>query len=189
MKRTGYVALVLFAPILLGACGGSGGLPTGPSPAVMPPPVPSPVPPVPAATGDITIRSITPATGATLRVRECENGGIGFFVSTCADQLRMTFDALIDRDIPNAVLTASFYDRQLRCGSAYSSRTALAAGSRAALSTSDLVFSYEADDRTLVQPCPLPSTTTRIVVQLWGTSPATPLLTREFAATYTFAAP
>jgi hypothetical protein len=143
--------------------------------------------PTPAPTSKITVRSIAPASGATLPVRECpyypSSLNLNFW-EMCADQLQMSFDVEFERDVTNAVVTAGFYSGAQRCGLATSQSAPLQAGSRASFETKVILLSDEVN-RLL---CALPAETTRMVVQLWERDrPATPLLTEEFSHTYRFA--
>ena len=152
-------------------------------------PIPTAPSPPASQQGEITVRSIVPASGATLTVRPCEfDDG---FLAMCADRVPMTFDVQYRANLPNVYITVSFYRGVQRCGYAASNIVALTAGAEAvALTVSTIVLSYE----TGALLCPLPATTTRLVVQFVNRngapgSGATPLLTKEFDHTYTFAQP
>lgn len=148
------------------------------------------LPPLPSApssqlSGDLTIRSITPAPGATLTVTECTVAGSGFKYM-CASQLQITSDVRLSHDIPDAVLTVSFYSDKGRCGTLSSGAFSLTAGATTSISGSGVDFSTEAGDLE----CQLPVTTTTMRIGLWARNdPATPLLTREVPGTFTFRLP
>jgi hypothetical protein len=142
---------------------------------------------VPTTQGEITIRSIELGSGATLSVRQCE--WYTWYVEMCADRSLMTFDVLYPEGVSEAVLTASFYNGSQRCGIAYSPLPGppLRAGGSAFPMTVSAISLSDEDHRLL---CPLPATTTRVVVQLWERNrTAAPLLAKEFAHTYTFVEP
>ena len=101
----------------------------------------------------------------------------------------MTFDVRYGANVSEAVVTAGFYNGAQRCGIAYSiiPGPQLTAGSDAVSFTASII-SLSNEDTPLL--CPLPATTTRMVVQLWESGrPAIPLLTKEFDHTYTFTQP
>lgn len=172
MTAARYVTLS--ALVALVGCGPS--LPTAPSgppptppPPVVPPPAPNPV------VGEISVRSIVPGPGASFGVRDCTPPGNGEdFKVVCSDGPRMTFDVVINRDIPAAILTVGFYDGNRRCGMAYSDQTVVAAGTRFTLNTDSVDLSEEG--RPLI--CNLPATTTTLRVQLW--SGGSMFLTQDF---------
>lgn len=177
MKYARHLAIGLVAFASLTACdvGGRGLAPTQPSP----------LPPAPTVSGEITITSISPGPGATVPVRACALGSTRF----CADQPRLTVEVVIDQDIPDGSLTVQFD----RCGYAETPISALTAGSRISLTTSVIDLS---DDGPLHDGvgarlfCELPAVTTKTNVRLWRAGDAVgPLLAREFANTYTFARP
>ena len=180
MKTPAYLAATLVTLFAVSACDGPGRsvsrtnpVPTAPSP---------PAPPEPQ--GDITVRSITPESGATLTVRQCE--WYPLYEDFCADRSPMKFDVRYGADVSESVVTAGFYNGSQRCGVAYSAMPGppLTAGS-GAVSFTVSTISLSDEDHPLL--CPLPATTTRIVVQLWERGrPAVPLLTKEFDHTYTF---
>jgi hypothetical protein len=139
--------------------------------------------------GQITLQSISPPSGATLPVEECQFYPSRLdldFWEMCADQLNMTVDVEFEADVRDAVVTAGFYRGTQRCGLAMSQTKPLRAGRTAVFDTHVILLS----DETTQLPCALPAETTQMVVQLWGrSSPATVLLRREFAHHYRFAEP
>lgn len=184
--RTSATIAALGLIILMSACDrqtGDGNVasPTGPTTLLPPPTGPSPA----APRGEITVRSITPASPATLIVRECTYPSSAYS-DMCSRQLEMAFDVQFENEIPNAVVTAGFYAGSQRCGLASSSGRPFAAGGRATFTLPVISFSDEST-RLL---CPLPAVTMRMVVQLWEASrPGVPLLTQEFVNTFTFVDP
>jgi len=181
MKYARYLAIAFMALTSVTGCEDTDRplTPTQPSP-------PAPAPgPTSTINGEITITSISPATGATVPVHACAPGSTRF----CADQPRMTLDVVVDQDIPNAVLTVSFE----RCAIARTPVTALSAGRRISMSTSVLDLSDDGplhDGVGAALFCAFPAVTTTMTVSLWRSGePARALLTREFANGYTFAMP
>lgn len=184
--RTSATLAALSLTILMSACdhqtvgGNEPSSPTAPT-TPLPPTGPSPVDP----RGEITVRSITPASPATLIVRDCTYPN-SQYTERCSRQLQMVVDVQFENEVSNAVVTATFYAGSQRCGVAYSSPQPLAAGGRATFGMSAISLSN--DDTLLL--CPLPTETTRMVVQLWETSrPSVPLLTQESGNTFTFVDP
>ena len=177
MKTPAYLAAALVTLLAVSACDGPSARNSVPNPS---PTAPS----APAPQGEITVRSITPGSGATLTVRRCE--WYPLYVDFCADRSPMTFDVQYGAHVSEAVVTVGFYNGSQRCGLAYSAMPGpgLTAGSDAVSFTASTI-SLSDEDHPLL--CPLPATTTRMVVQLWERDrPAVPLLTKEFGHTYTF---
>jgi len=182
MKPAARFVNTLVAVAVLTACDGARTqLPSAPSsspPSISPPPL---------AAGQITLRSIAPGSGATLTVRECPTSFTNSFKDLCSDPAHLTVDVQFERDVSSAVVTATFESGTKRCGWLYSGPSAFAAGSRVSF---ELRGAIEFSDESLQLHCSLPAETARMVIQLWEASrPATPLLTQEFAHTYTFAEP
>jgi len=126
-------------------------------------------------------------SGATLTVRECPTSFTDSFKDLCSEPTHITVDIQFERDVSTAVVTAAFYSGTKTCGVAYSGPSPFAAGSRASF---ELRGAIELSDESVQLHCRLPAETTRMVIQLWERSrPATPLLTQDFAHSYTFAAP
>ena len=178
MERPAYLAATLVAILAVNACDDRSVRPVASTPTAPSSAVPR---------GDITLRSISPASGATLSVRPCE--WYSWYVDVCADRSPMTFDVQYPDAVSEAVLTAAFYDGTQRCGIAYSATPgpALMGGSDAVSFTASII-SLSDEDHPLL--CRLPATTTRMVVELWERGrPATPLLTKVFDHTYTFIQP
>jgi hypothetical protein len=115
-------------------------------------------------------------------VRACAPGSARF----CADQPRLAVDVVIDQDIPSGSLTVHFD----RCGYARTPVTSLIAGSKVSLTTSVIELSDDGplhDGVGAALFCDLPAVTTKTIVSLWRSGNAVrPLLTREYANTYTF---
>jgi hypothetical protein len=179
MKYALSVAIAVMALTSVTGCGDT-------ERAVTPTQPSSPAPgPTSTINGEITIRSISPGTGATVPVHLCAPGSTRF----CADQPRMTLDVVVDQDVPDAVLTVSFE----RCAIARAPVTALSAGRRVSVSTPVLDLSDDGplhDGVGAALFCALPAVTTTMTVSLWRSGEsARALLTREFAHGYTFAIP
>jgi hypothetical protein len=185
------MAAALVVVVSLGACRGGGApIPSVTSPTAQPP-SPPPSPPPPTA-GEITVTAIAPASGATLTLRDCSANG---WQSICTEELRLAFDVVMDRSMPDATVTVGFHDGPLRCGESWLGSVKLDAGSRTPLSTSIVYVSYQVNEggdspKTTIQPCQLPATTTRMVIEVWDKANArVPVLTRDFANTYKFEQP
>jgi hypothetical protein len=184
-QRTLVAISALGLTILMSACDrqtGDGSVfptPTTPSPTTYP----SSADP----RGEITVRSITPASPAQLPVSECEYAPS--YNEICSKELQMAFEVQFANQVPNAMVKVDFYAGSKLCGYGNSAVQPLAAGARATFSVSRL--SLEKDGGPLL--CPLPAVTTRMVVRLWETTSSTArnseLLTQEFVNTYTFAEP
>lgn len=170
-------------------------IPTGPSaPAPLPPVAPTP-PGFGSLRATVTMTAITPAPGATVFVRDCPPGPAGTFTTLCTDQLKATFSVFLDGEAPDSTLRVVFSDGTRQCGSSWLPRTPLVAGTSMTISTTTVFLSSELSEgegspSQLVQPCNLPVTTSRIVLQLWQRGNAlAPLVAQEFAGTYTFVRP
>jgi hypothetical protein len=129
---------------------------------------------------DITMVVTQPAPGATLAPR-CPAGR-----TVCTDQLALTFNVRFDRTVPDASVLVEFYtSTNQRCAIAMTPRVTLQAGVSSPATSAITLLSSPPD---FIQFCELPVTTTRIVATLMDATEAR-LLTREFAANYTFASP
>ena len=113
----------------------------------------------------------------------------------CTDEWRGSFNVGVDHDVADAVVTVTFEGPLERCGVIYVGRLTFTAGRRQAISTSTpLYLTYEPegqDNLAVVQYCPLPAATERLVVELWNRaggigSAARPLLRQAFPYAYTF---
>ena len=188
MTRPGTLVTIaaLTSTILISACDrqtGDGSVfptPTTPSPTTNPSP--------PAPRGEITIRSLTPSSPATIPVSECEYAPT--YNEICTKEFVMVFEVQFADQVPSAIVEVDLYRGGTRCGYGGSALQPLEAGGRATFSVSRL--SLEKDGGPLLCP-PLPVVTTRMVVRLLdiGSRPArdSPLLTQEFVNTYTFTKP
>ena len=175
-----FYAFFPFALLTVAGCDKAtmSALPTGPGEAAAPAPV------VPQ--GQITVLSVQPESGATLTAEPCDGG---YCISD--SDVRLTFEVRFDEEVREPWVTVSLYNGLQRCaGSGYpnvfQTIEPLRANTTTTFSVSFLALS---DHNGLL--CPLPQTTTRMVVQLWpqrGRSSAA-LLTREFAHGYTFVLP
>lgn len=173
-------AIALFA-LVLTACDGREGLGPSPPPLSRTPPPPS----VPAVFGELTLRSVSPEAGATVLARACAEGSTRF----CADQLDITIEVVVDRDLEDVVVTVRFDG----CGFASSPTFALRAHVPAPIKLSRIDLSDDGpmhDGVGAALFCDLPAVTRQVIVSLWRTGqPTAPLLTRDFAREYTFARP
>ena len=174
--RTSVTIGALGLTILISACDGQTDGESGPS---------SPTPA--ARLGDITVRSLTPASPANISIRECEYAPSAWEI--CTNELQMVFEVQFAKQAPSAMVTVDFFAGSKLCGSGGSAQQPLAAGERATFSVSFLSLSSDGGPSR----CPLPAVTTRMVVRLREIT-STPardsvLLTQEFVNTYTFVEP
>ena len=186
-KRGLLVPAGLLSLALATACGDGGpATPTAPSEpssttAVPPKPPPQGTATPFAAGGSITMVSSSPASGASLAVAECRFGSV---TRRCADGWQGSFDVSLSRQMDWPVLTVAFFDGEVLCGYAADAQQRLPAGQTVTFRPTWISLSDEFG--TFSSPCPLPATTTRIVVTLWSDADWTTPLTQEFAAHYTF---
>jgi hypothetical protein len=139
---------------------------------------------------------VTHPSGSTLTVHDCGPAWSGIAGRhVCTEAWRGAFDVVVNRDVDDAVITVTFEGPSGRCGIIYVSDLAFAAGRERPVSTSTALFLTNEpegyDNLAVVQYCDLPTTTQRIVVQLWDRrggpgSAAFPLLRQQFDYTYTF---
>ena len=143
------------------------------------PTAPAPVGPQ----GQITVLSVKPESGATLSGEPCDGG-------YCIERnVGFTFDVQLDQAVAEPWVTVSLYNGLQRCaGSGYPNIFQTIEPLRANTATTFTVSFLALSDHTGIL-CPLPQTTTRMVVQLWAQRGRTILLTREFALNYTFVLP
>src|SRR5262245_21882561 len=111
MTKARRLVITFAAAGALSACERKPAWPTRPS-AHTPqtpsaPSAPAPAPATPSVTGDIRITSMIPEPGATLSVRDCTLPGSNY-IFLCVDHSQMTFDVVIDRDVPDGILAAGF---------------------------------------------------------------------------------
>jgi hypothetical protein len=185
-----FARFVLLPAVLtaFAACDSRPALPGGLAGAV--PVAPSSTPP--PVSGTVAIRSISPAPGATVRVRSCPPGPLATFTTLCTDQVRATIDVRLDADVTPASVVVAFADGPKHCGQAEFGARAFTAGVTSTIDVATIYLAAELSEGVgsparLVQPCQLPVTTSRVVVQIWRPQNAvTPVMTREFAGTYTF---
>jgi hypothetical protein len=185
VQSTRHALLTLILIAVLGACSESDtSTPIAPSTPVAPPAPPAPAPPGGPGTGTIAIRELSPASGTTLAVLNCPAGSV---TRLCTEQWRGIFDVTVDRDMTNAVLTVGFYNGPRICGYGADTSDLVPASQRVSFTLRWILLS---DDRTLRQPCQLPTTTTRIEAELWSDwSTWTNTLVQVFEQSYTFSAP
>jgi hypothetical protein len=164
--RPGHALLVPCLVFALGGCGGASS--TGPA--------------EPGAGQDLRLVSAVPGDGATLVVRDCPNP---FSVPLCTFDLVLTVEARYDRPLAVASAYVEFYTSDgRRCAAGNSPEAALPVNSGRAFQISTTYLSFPPNQPLL---CPLPVTTSRVVLLLVDTSgPPVRILRRELAGTYTF---
>ena len=201
MRTAAAVSLIVGSLVANTACDSPGPTlrsPTTPSPPAAPSP-PAPPPAAAAPPGFASIRAavaltaIIPVSGTTVPVRDCPPGPFGTLSLLCTDQLRATFSVVNDGPPRAGRLRVVFSDGARPCGSTWLPQTSLTPGTALTLSTSTVFLSWETSEGlgppvTLIQPCELPVTTTRITIELWEQGNArTPIAAQEFDGSYTFA--
>jgi hypothetical protein len=135
--------------------------------------------------GTIAIRGLSPRSGATLAVHDdCPAGSV---TRRCVDDWHGTLDVVVDREMSHAVLVVRFHDGATLCGYGANTRDVVPADTRVSFDISLIWLSDEFG--TFAQPCQLPSTTTRMVAELWSDSSSwsNTLIQELPATTYTFA--
>ena len=190
MINSRICACLLLSAALVGCGRSESGLPTAPTP----PPVATPTP-TPTTQGAISLGTVTHPGGSTLTVHDCGPSWTGIAGNhVCTEEWRGAFEVVVNRDVAAATITVTFEGPAGRCGILYVSDLAFAAGRERVVSTSAALFLTTEpegyDNLAVVQYCSLPTTTQRLVVQLWehgavGSS-AVPLLRQEFDYPYTF---
>ena len=141
--------------------------------------------PTSPAAQDIRLVANEPSSGATIPMG-CSQ--ITQFI--CTDKVALMFDVRFDRTIEEAWLEVEFRDASGRnCAGSTTHLSRLASNNQATAMTRVTLLSSPRDFATPL--CPLPVTTTSIVATLvdGSAAPDATLLTRQFAATYTFGAP
>jgi hypothetical protein len=132
---------------------------------------------------DIRLVGNEPSSGATIPL-----GCSAITQFICTDNLALMFDVRFDRKVEEAWLEVEFRDAGGRnCAGTTTRLTRLASDNQATAMTRVTLLSSPRD--LTVPLCTLPVTTTHIVATLVDAATDTTLLTREFAARYTFAAP
>jgi hypothetical protein len=132
-------------------------------------------------------------SGTTVPVRDCPPGPFGTVTTLCTDQVRATFSVLNEGSARNGRLRVVFSDGTRQCGSTWSPESSFAPRTSVQVSTSTVFLSSELSEGdgspvTLIQPCELPVTTTRIVVELWEPGNArSAVAVQAFDGAYTFA--
>ena len=86
-----------------------------PPPTAAPPPT-APGPPTNVGNGSVSIRSISPASGAVIGVRQCPPGPFTTFTTLCTDRVRAAIDVQVERDIAAATIFVRFFDALRDCG-------------------------------------------------------------------------
>lgn len=186
----------LLTVVLLGCGGSESGLPIPPTSPSVSVPAPTPTPPAPPVQGGISLTTVTHPSGSTLAMDDCGPSWTGIpGHHVCTEEWRGTFEVTVNRDVADAVITVTFEGPQGRCGIVYLTGLAFFGGREQFVSTSAPLFmTYEPegyDNMSVVRYCDVPTTTERLVVQLWDRgggvgSAANPLLRKEFDYAYTF---
>jgi hypothetical protein len=133
--------------------------------------------------GQLTLRSITPASGAVLAFRECGFDGLEVM---CNDEPRASVDVEIHQDVVDPALDLAFHSVSTKCGS-LESRREIARPLQAGRHSFDFAGAFlYATGRTAAPDCPLPSDTTHLVLTLWevGSGRGTPVMVQHIAYRY-----
>ncbi len=153
---------------------------------------PSPVSP-PVRTGQVSLRSIAPASGATLSMQDCTYEPESSFGTTqlCTAESRIALDLEFESEV-NSLVVAYFYRGSQIC--ATSRRLFRGTRGSVELNIISLTDTLQPDEvlTTTVNRCPLPAVTTRIVMKVLEVSPfrgPLQISQEEFAHTYTFDGP
>ena|SRR5688572_8820381 len=189
--KSSICLLAIGAIVASSACGKS---PTAPSlsattTALLP--APAPQQPV-TVTGNIIVRSVTPASGSTVGVRDCgpftmarDGNRATHSMNICSDEPGVTVEVVVDQNIPDAVVTVDFANETKVCGRAKTQPLALTAGSSTVVTTSRFnmytITPYLEEEYI---SCGLPTVTTQVIVGLRRVSSDTPLLPPEKSAHY-----
>jgi hypothetical protein len=140
-----------------------------------------------ASTSPVSIRSITPASGTTLVVRDCGFDGLTVI---CTQEPRLSVDIDVPRDIGDPALDATLEGASKRCASFGAIQPRITRPLRAGRYSFEFTEIYLfATGPNHEQDCPFPAETTRLVIRLWDvTGAAIPreVLTKEFPHTYRF---
>ena len=153
-----------------------------------PPAAPQPV----AITGNIIVRSVTPESGSTVRVRDCgpfttsrPGNRAAHSMNICSDEPGVTVEVLADQDIPDAIVTVDFANDTRVCGRARTERLPLTGGQRTRVTTSRFnMYTTTPYMEEEYISCELPTVTTQVIVGLRRASSDTPLLPPEKSAHY-----
>jgi hypothetical protein len=139
--------------------------------------------------GEISIRSISRETGATLRLHDCSTVSDRKF---CTDDLRVAVDVAVDREVSRPQLRVTFMDGLQRCAFSIAEDTAFVPQTRAVLDVVAIEYPQYSDEpgKPGDLGCPEPPTTTNVVrVEVLSRDAAYPgqsLLTKTFPYNYTF---
>jgi hypothetical protein len=159
--------------------------PTGTAPSLV-------SPPAAPTRGQVSLRSIAPASGATLSMRDCTYEPETSFGNTqlCTGQSRIHLDMEFESEVVAEVVAYFYRGSQICARSARDFR-----GGRGSVELNIISLTNTSlPDEVLTIPanrCPLPVATTRIILKvLERSSSSKPLqISQEFAHTYTFDAP
>lgn len=192
MWRKKWVAsLAALSAVAAGpGCGNSNALVTAPTSVTRPPVAVAPE--IPTVSGSITLTSAAPPSGSAIEVYDCDadlsldRARASHAVGLCNQHLQLTFDVVVDRDLPDAYLFVDFLSARGQCGYAATPTAALAANQRVSLTTDFIVLS---EDPNVPVPCGLPASTTLVVASVRARAfGGRALLAREFDQAYTFVA-
>lgn len=146
--------------------------------------------------GEIQVGAVTHPAGSTLTVHDCGPSWTGIAGNhVCTEEWQAAFDIVVDRDMRNAAITVTFEGPSGRCGEVIVTGQSFTANRERLVSTANALYmTYEPEgynNLSVTQRCSLPTTTQKLVVQLWDPgggagSAAVPLLRREFEYPYTF---
>ena len=192
--RSAIYLVAIGALVASSACGHS---PTGPSISAPMTPVTSvPESPEPVnVTGSIIVRSVTPASGSTVRVRDCGTSGQmrdgsrpAHFLNICSDEPGVTVEVAVDHDISDAIVTVEFADGDRTCGRAKTEPFTLTGGRSAVVTTSRFnMYTTTPYLEMEYVSCGMPASTTQMIVGLRRASnPALLLPPEELAHQVTF---
>ena len=147
---------------------------------------------LPPVFAEITLRSISPDPGATLRVFDCslergKESGSDF----CTDEFQAVFAVAADRDMPSAALRVTFWEESRPCAIAMTQAAYLSAHVPAELRATHVDY-YVKDVSAASNDigCDrLPIGTTTMVAELldYSEQPGMSVMTKSFAYRYQFA--
>lgn len=146
----------------------------------------------PTVNGDITIRSASHATGATVRLHDCGSTSDDVVNSFCTADLRLALDIVLDGEVSRPVLRITFMDGLQRCAFSMAEGAAFVPQNRATLDVTGVHYTLFTDQpgKPSDLGCTAPPRTTNVVmVEVLSRDapyPGRPLLTRTFPYTYSF---
>ena len=116
---------------------------------------------------DISITGVTRQPGTSLNFGDCSTPG---WEAVCTHDLAVSFDVVLDEDIPDGIVTIGFHDGAAECGVAFGPRLDFLARKQESISTNIIYSSYQMSEgsdtpKTTISPCTLPATTSQMVVR------------------------